>query len=172
LEKYGLALDLSMKVVLIPCINIFYRWIFAIIDNEFIKKISTRCNNVSKFYYSMFIWNSTCCRRHIAHHQEPKTALIASGFSYVEGCWMCSWWTLSGTPCLTSCLSNYLPHMQNQSCQCNFRLLMMGRVSPETCSASCKYGIIKFGILLHLVGFFFMNFLYELWCTDPQTSNW
>jgi hypothetical protein len=24
-------------------------------------------------------------------------ALAASGFAYVEGCWMCSWWTLSGT---------------------------------------------------------------------------
>jgi hypothetical protein len=22
-----------------------------------------------------------------AHHQEPKTAPAASGFSYVEGCW-------------------------------------------------------------------------------------
>jgi len=24
--------------------------------------------------------------RHTAHHQEPKTALAASGFAYVEGC--------------------------------------------------------------------------------------
>jgi hypothetical protein len=35
--------------------------------------------------------------RHTAHHQEPKTALAASGFSYVEGVWTCNWWTLSGT---------------------------------------------------------------------------
>jgi len=27
----------------------------------------------------------------------PKTALAAPGFSYVEGCWMCGWWMLSGT---------------------------------------------------------------------------
>jgi hypothetical protein len=27
----------------------------------------------------------------------PKTALAASGFSYVEGRWTRSWWTLSGT---------------------------------------------------------------------------
>jgi hypothetical protein len=32
-----------------------------------------------------------------SNHQEPKTALAASGFSYVEGYWTCSWWTLSGT---------------------------------------------------------------------------
>jgi hypothetical protein len=44
---------------------------------KFIKKNPTRRNNVSKFHYS-------------------KTALAASGFSYVEGCWTCSWWTLSG----------------------------------------------------------------------------
>jgi len=31
--------------------------------------------------------------------------------------------------------------------QCSFRLLMMGGVSPETCWASYKYGIIK--ILIH-----------------------
>jgi hypothetical protein len=52
-----------------------------------------------------------------AHHQEPKTALAASGVSYVEGCWTCGWWTLSGTVC----------H------QPSFRVLLMGGVSPETC---------------------------------------
>ena len=25
-----------------------------------------------------------------AHHKKPKTALAASGFVYVEGCWPCS----------------------------------------------------------------------------------
>jgi hypothetical protein len=34
--------------------------------------------------------------------------------------WTCSWWTLSGTLCLTTY-------------QCSFILLMMGGVSPETC---------------------------------------
>ena len=38
----------------------------------------TRCNSVSKFYF-IFIWSSTCFGRHTAHHQEPKTALAASG---------------------------------------------------------------------------------------------
>jgi hypothetical protein len=46
---------------------------------------------------------------------------------------------------------------KTRGCQCNFRLLMMGSVSPETCWASDKYGIIKFVTLLHLVGFFFVN---------------
>ena len=63
---------------------------------SFIQKNSTRCNNVSKLYYSMFIWSSTCFGRHTAQHQEAKTALAASGFPYVEGCWTCSRWTLSG----------------------------------------------------------------------------
>jgi len=40
----------------------------------------------------------------------------------------------------------------------SFRLLMIGGVSPETCWASYKYGIINFDTLLHLVGIF----LYEL----------
>ena len=70
----------------------------------------TRCNNVSKFYYSIFIWSSACFGHHTAHHQEPKTALAASGFPYVEGCWMCSWWTLSMS---TNYTSNSPPHMKN-----------------------------------------------------------
>jgi len=32
---------------------------------------------------------------------------------------------------------------KTRGCQCSFRLLMMGGVSPETCWASYKYGIIK-----------------------------
>ena len=87
---------------------------------QFIKKSPTRCNNVSKFYYSIFIWSSTCFGRHTAHHQEPKTALAASGFAYVEGCWTCSCCTLSGTYtyCVwqrppTTCPNN-LPRTKNQ----------------------------------------------------------
>ena len=34
---------------------------------------------------------------------------------------------------------------------------MMGGVSPETCWASRKYGIINFDTPMHLVGFFCMN---------------
>jgi hypothetical protein len=59
---------------------------------QFIKKNPTRCNNVSKYYYSIVIWSLTCFRWHTAYHQEPETALAASGFSYLEDCW-----TLSGT---------------------------------------------------------------------------
>ena len=33
---------------------------------------------------------------------------------------------------------------KTRGCQCSFRLLMMGGVSPETCWAPDKYGIIKF----------------------------
>jgi hypothetical protein len=47
---------------------------------------------------------------------------------------------------------------ETRSCQCSFGLLMMGGVSPETRWASYNCGIIKFDTLLHLVGFFFMNF--------------
>ena len=35
---------------------------------------------------------------------------------------------------------------------------MMGGVSPETCWASFKYGIINFDKVLHLVGYFYMNY--------------
>jgi hypothetical protein len=42
---------------------------------------------------------------------------------------------------------------KTRGCQCRFRLLMMGGMSPETCWASCNYRIIKYDTFLHLVGF-------------------
>jgi len=48
--------------------------------NKIHKENPTRCNRVTKFY-SIFTWSSTCFRRHTAHHQEPKTALAASGLA-------------------------------------------------------------------------------------------
>jgi hypothetical protein len=48
---------------------------------------------------------------------------------------------------------------KTRGCQCSFRLPMMGGVSPETCWASYKYGIIKF---LYTVASCWI-FLYELY---------
>jgi len=45
---------------------------------RFIKKNPKRCNNVSKFYYSIFIWSSTCFGRHTAHH--PTKYFLHSKF--------------------------------------------------------------------------------------------
>jgi len=81
-------------------------------------------------------------------------------------------WTLSGTVCAwqrpPTIRTKNLPRIKTRGCQCSFRLLMMGGVSPETCWASYNYGIIKFDTLLHLVGFFLWIVLR---CTDPRTSN-
>ena len=74
------------------------------------KENPPRCNSVSKLYF-IFMWSSTCFGRHTTHHQEPKTALTASGFAYVEGCWMCSCWTLSAS---SNYASNNPPRTQNQ----------------------------------------------------------
>ena len=134
------------------------------IIGQFIKKSPTKCNNVSKFCYSIFIWSSTCFGRHTAHHQEPRTVLAASGFSYVEGCWTCSWWTLSDTYSAWQCPPTTRPtafHVwKTRGCQCSFRLLIMGDVSPETCWALYKYGIIKFWYIVA----YCWTFLYEGSC--------
>ena len=114
---------------------------------QFIKKNPTSCNNVSNFYYSIFIWSSTCFGRHTAHHQEPKTALAASGFSYVEGCWTCSWWTLSGTLCQTTS-TNYttISHTVIYVCSCFFSLQNFREISeyfikknPTRCNNVSKF---------------------------------
>ena len=78
------------------CIKILFH-IYMKIQISYLYENPTRCNNVSRFYYPVFIWSLTCFGRHTAHHQVPKTALETSGFACVEGWWTCRWWTLSGT---------------------------------------------------------------------------
>ena len=56
------------------CINTIFHYCKNI-RKMIYEKSPTRCNNVLKFYYSIFIWGSTCFGRHTAHHQEPKTSL-------------------------------------------------------------------------------------------------
>jgi hypothetical protein len=131
----------------IPDLPLDYIRKHCIISRHWMQNISithkenlTICNSVSKFYF-VFIWSSTFFWRNTAHHREPKTALAASGFSYGDGCWTCSWWTLSGTVC----------------CQYSFKLLMMGGVSPETCWASYKYEI-KFRHTVASCWIFFMSY--------------
>jgi hypothetical protein len=91
------------------------------------------------FISPYFKWSSTCFGWHTAHHQEPKTAQA------VLSSW---WWTLSGTVCAWQRPPTTRPttfHVcKTRGCQCSFRFLMMGGVSPKTCWASYKYGIIKF----------------------------
>jgi len=65
-------------------------WNSAVVHTE----KSNKMQQCIKIYCSIFIWSSTCFRRHTARHQEPKTALAASGFAYMEGCWTCGCWTL------------------------------------------------------------------------------
>jgi hypothetical protein len=68
------------------------RRLFLIVWYQIHIENPTRCNSVSKIYF-VFMWSSTLFWRHTAHHQEPKTEIAASSFSYVEGCWTCSCWT-------------------------------------------------------------------------------
>ena len=84
---------------------------------------SNKMQKLSKYFYSIFIWSSACFGRHTAHHQEPKTALAASGYSYVEGCWTCSWWTL--VDCAWQRPPTTRPNMRNEAVQrFLFRLLL------------------------------------------------
>jgi len=50
---------------------------------------------------------------------------------------------------------------KTRGCQCSFRLLMMGGVSPETCWASYKYGIIKFWYIVASCWIFLHELYYD-----------
>ena len=51
-------------------------------ENMFVRDSYGKSNKMPQCIkiYFIFIWSSTCFGQHTAHHQEPKTALAASGF--------------------------------------------------------------------------------------------
>jgi len=97
------------------------------------------------------------------HHQERKR-LYLQHLVFVTSLLLPAA-IAAGRRCQAQCAWQHLPSTRpttfhvwkTRGCQCSFRLLVMGGVSPETCWGSYKYGIINFDTLLHLVGFFFMN---------------
>jgi hypothetical protein len=42
----------------------------------FVKKNPARCNNITKFYFFVFILSSTCFGQHTARHQEPSVMYV------------------------------------------------------------------------------------------------
>jgi hypothetical protein len=58
-----------------------YHGVKCLMKGKFLQKNPTRCNSVSKLYYSIFKWSSTCFGRQTVHHQEPTTAQAASSFA-------------------------------------------------------------------------------------------
>ena len=131
------------------------------------KKKLTRCNNVSKFYYSTFIWSSTCSGRHTAHRREPKTALAASGFSYVEVVGH----VVVGH-CQAHCAWQRPPAFQvwkTRGRQCSFWLPTMVGVSPENMLSFIQMWNNK--ILIHCCILLEFSLWIVLRCTDPRTSN-
>ena len=65
--------------------------------------------------------------------------------------------------CATIYTSNNFLLWKTRGCQGSFRLLMMGGVSPETCWASYKCGIIKFWYIVASCWIF----LYEFYAIHP-----
>ena len=111
---------------------------------RFIKKNPTRCNNVSKFYYSIFIRSSKRFEWHAAHHQEPKTALAASGVCLTTS---------------TNYTSNNLPRYYEKP-EAGSAVLGSWRRAvcrPKHVELHINVWNKNFDTLLHLVGFFSMN---------------
>jgi hypothetical protein len=66
-------------------------------SNSFLQRKLKKMQQYQNFIIPYFKWSPTCFGLHIAHHQEPKTAEVAFGFTYVESCRTCCCWTLSGS---------------------------------------------------------------------------
>jgi len=95
---------------------------------------------------------------------------------YCVQCCIAALHTAVGIRCPAHCAGQRMPttrpttfhYEKSRGCQCSFRLLVMGDVSPETCWALYKYGIIQ--ILIHCCTLLDFSLWIVLWCTDPQIS--
>jgi hypothetical protein len=121
---------------------------------EISQKEPTVCDRVVEFTISMFLNCSTCFARHTAHHQELKTVISASGFTYVFGC-QPLWWL--------SHRSGWKPKMyvKPEAAITDFELLMMGSVSSETCWAIKKHWNNKFYYTVAYCWFFLWDLYYD-----------
>jgi hypothetical protein len=148
-RKFSLSERIPVSQMHISCFKeLSNHFRFSVVFYAFHEEKSNKMHNVSKFYYSIFIRSSTCFGRQTTHQQVPKIALC---------------------PTKSTIYTSNLSCMKNQrGCQCSFRLLTMGGVSPETCRASYKYGTIK--ILIHSYILLDFSLWIVLWCTDPRTS--
>jgi len=60
---------------------------------------------------------------------------------------------------------------KTRGCQCSFRVLMMNGVSPETCWASYKYGIVKFWYSVVYCWIFLSELYYDARIHEHQVSG-
>jgi hypothetical protein len=85
-------------------------------------KIQQDATGYKNFIIPYFKLSLTRFGRHTAHHQKPKTAQAASGFTYVEGCGTCCCWTLSGSvnylTTSNNCTSDNLPQYAKPEAAC------------------------------------------------------
>ena len=109
----------------------------------------------------MFLNCSTCFGRHTAHHQELKTVIAASGFTYVFGC-RPQWWL--------SHRRGQKPktYVKPEAAITVFELLMMGGVSPETCWAIKKHWNNKFYYTVASWWFFLWILYYDAQIHEHQ----
>ena len=125
--------------------------------SQFIKNL-TRCNSVSNFI-SPYLYE--------AQHVSGDTPPIIRSLKLHWQPLVFHMWKVVGRVLATRPTTFHV--WKTRGCQCSFRLLMMGGVSPETCWASYKYEIIK--ILIHCCILLDFSLQIVLWCTDPRTSS-
>jgi len=64
----------------------------------------------------------------------------------------------------------YSTYEKPEGCQCSFRPLMMGGVSPETCWASYNNGIIKFWYIVTSCWIFLYELYYDAQIHEDQPA--
>jgi len=107
---------------------------------------------------------STCFGRHTAHHQELKSVIAGSGFTYVFGCRPLRWHSRrSGRQPKT--------YVKPEPAITVFELLMMGGVSPETCWPIKKHWNNKFYYTVASCWFLLWDLYYDARIYEHQAYS-
>jgi hypothetical protein len=125
---------------------------------------SKKMQQYIKIYYSIFILSSTCFGWHTAHHQEPKTALEASGLHT----WKVVGRVVAGRcqrPATTRPTTFHICKPDAASAVLGSWWWTVCRPKHVELQINMKW---NFYTLLPLVGLFIWIILL---CTDPRTSN-
>ena len=123
------------------------------------------------------------CIKILLFHIYMKLNMFQTTHRPSSGAYNCTgslWFFISGRHTVAHCAWQRPPatrpttfhKWKTRGCQCSFRLLMIGSVSPETRWASYKYAIIKFWYIVASCWIFLYKLYYDARIHEYQTYSW
>jgi len=150
----GIVLYYWWWILILLCIYLLHAYVFQSLECKYwniITLFSLHCHMKSLYWYVMFV--DLCIIVKFIKKNPTRFNNVSKFYRQAHCAWQ--------RPPTTRPTTFYV--WKTRGCQCSFRLLMMGCVSPETCWASYKYGIIKFWYIVASCWIFLYGLCWKLW---------